>query len=80
MYGETGQQNGVIDPKIIRSAEVALNKAEAHYFLGQEAQALAALDELRENRYSDYTPGTETNDFLQINSRNWQVLVFQFHQ
>ena len=59
MYGETGQQNGVIDPKIVRAAEVALNKAEAHYFLNQESQALAALDELRSNRYNDYAPGTE---------------------
>ncbi|NCF42288.1 MAG: RagB/SusD family nutrient uptake outer membrane protein [Bacteroidetes bacterium] len=64
MYGETGQQNGVIDPKIIRAAEVALNKAEAHYFLGQEPQALAALDELRANRYSDYAAGTETGSDL----------------
>ena len=64
MYGETGQQNGVIDPKIIRASEVALNKAEAHYFLGQEQQALAALDELRANRYSNYAPGTETGSDL----------------
>ena len=64
MYGETGQQNGVIDPKIIRAAEVALNKAEAHYFLGQEPQALTALDELRANRYSDYAAGTETSSDL----------------
>ena len=64
MYGETGQQNGVIDPKVIRSAEVVLNKAEALFFLGQEGQALAALDELRSNRYSDYTPGAETGSDL----------------
>jgi hypothetical protein len=64
MYGETGQQNGVIDPKLVRAAEVALNKAEAHYFLNQEPQALAALDALRSNRYSDYTPGSESGASL----------------
>jgi hypothetical protein len=64
MYGETGQQNGVIDPKVIRSAEVALNKAEAYFFLGQEGPALTALDELRSNRYSDYTAGTESGSDL----------------
>jgi hypothetical protein len=61
---KTGQQNGVIDPKLVRAAEVALNKAEAHYFLNQEPQALAALDELRSNRYSDYTPGSESGASL----------------
>ena len=57
-------QNGVIDPKVIRSAEVTLNKAEALFFLGQEGQALAALDELRSNRYSDYTAGSESGSDL----------------
>tara|TARA_B110000971_G_scaffold95045_1_gene97751 strand:- start:981 stop:2411 length:1431 start_codon:yes stop_codon:yes gene_type:complete len=64
MYGETGQQNGSVDAKVIRAAEVALNKAEAHAMLGQDAEALAALDELRSNRYAGFTSGGETGAAL----------------
>ena len=35
-YGEAGQQNGSVDAKILRAAEVYLNKAEALYFLNNE--------------------------------------------
>lgn len=55
--GETGQVNGLVDVKIIRAAEVTLNKAEAQYRLGREAEALATLNELRDKRYSTYTGG-----------------------
>jgi len=65
MYGEAGQVNGVVDPKIIRAAEVYLNKAEAHAMLGgQDAQALAALDMVRSNRYSGFVSGNETGAAL----------------
>jgi starch-binding outer membrane protein, SusD/RagB family len=59
-YGEAGQQNGSVDAKILRAAEVYLNKAEALYFSNNEAAALTALDELRENRYQSFVTGGET--------------------
>tara|TARA_B110000483_G_scaffold154267_1_gene183300 strand:- start:5180 stop:6604 length:1425 start_codon:yes stop_codon:yes gene_type:complete len=64
MYGETGQTNGAVDAKVIRAAEVALNKAEAHAMLGEDAQALTALDELRSNRYNNFLPGDESGATL----------------
>lgn len=63
-YGEAGQQNGSVDAKILRAAEVYLNKAEALYFLNNEAAALTALDELRENRYQSFVSGGETGTDL----------------
>jgi len=53
--GETGQVNGRVDVKVIRAAEVLLNKAEAQYELGQDA--LSTLDELRDLRYVAYDGG-----------------------
>ncbi|OYX23019.1 MAG: hypothetical protein B7Z06_10780 [Flavobacteriales bacterium 32-35-8] len=65
MYGEAGQVNGVVDPKIIRAAEVYLNKAEAYAMIpGNDALALAALDEVRSKRYSGFTTGGETGTAL----------------
>ena len=64
MYGETGQQNGSIDAKIIRAAEVKLNKAEAHARLGQDVLALEALDAVRSERYSSFVSGGETGAAL----------------
>jgi len=55
--GEAGQVNGRVDVKALRAAEVVLNKAEAQFELGQEAAALATLDELRTNRYTSFTGG-----------------------
>lgn len=62
--GETGQLNGYVDPKLLRVAEVYLNKAEAQYMLGEEADALATLDELRSRRYGAFVAGTETGTAL----------------
>ncbi|WP_196885996.1 RagB/SusD family nutrient uptake outer membrane protein [Aureivirga sp. CE67] len=62
--GKTGQVNGIVDSKILRAGEVVLNKAEALYNLGNEAEALAALNTLRQNRYTGFTPGTETGTDL----------------
>ena len=59
MYGEAGQQNGSVDAKVLRAAEVALNKAEAMYFTGDEAGALAELDKLRVKRYDPFTSGVK---------------------
>ncbi len=61
--GETGQVNGLVDVKVMRAAEVILNKAEAQYRLGREADALATLNVLRDKRYSSYTGG-ETGEAL----------------
>lgn len=55
--GETGQVNGLVDIKVMRAAEVALNKAEAQYREGLEAEALATLNTLRDKRYDTYTGG-----------------------
>jgi hypothetical protein len=64
MYGEAGQQNGSVDAKVLRAAEVALNKAEAMYFSNDEAGALAALDALRAKRYSTFISGNESGQAL----------------
>lgn len=65
MLGEAGQNNGQVDPKVIRVAEVYLNKAEAYAKMGgNDANALAALNELRSNRYASYIAGTETGAAL----------------
>ncbi len=60
MFGEVGQNNGAVDAKVIRAAEVYLNKAEAHSMLGQDGLALTALDMVRSNRYSGFVSGNET--------------------
>ncbi len=62
--GETGQVNGRVDIKVMRAAEVALNKAEAQYRAGGlETEALATLNTLRDKRYDTYTGG-ETGQAL----------------
>ena len=60
IFGEAGQNNGVVDVKIIRASEVFLNKAEAYAMLGQNGLALTALDAVRSNRYSNFSSGNET--------------------
>ena len=62
--GEEGQVNGRVDVKVIRAAEVILNKAEAQFELGLEGDALATLDELRVLRYSSFDGG-ETGQALE---------------
>lgn len=56
--GRTGQPAGVVDGKVIRTAEVLLNRAEAYYRSPDEAAALADLVLLKSNRYTGYTPET----------------------
>ena len=51
LFGRPGQTNGEVDYKILRAAEVYLNKAEAHFNLGNESSARSALSELRTRRY-----------------------------
>ncbi|MGB5358730.1 RagB/SusD family nutrient uptake outer membrane protein [Eudoraea sp.] len=79
--GETGQVNGRVDIKVMRAAEVLLNKAEAQYELGLETAALASLDELRDQRYTSYTGGESgqaLEDAIQFNRR--VELSFEGHR
>ncbi|MFT4831451.1 MAG: hypothetical protein ACI815_001099 [Psychroserpens sp.] len=55
--GEAGQVNGRVDIKVMRKAEVLLNKAEAQFELSQTAQALLTLNELRDERFTSYVGG-----------------------
>jgi hypothetical protein len=61
-FGKTGQTNNYVDHKVIRMAEVMLNKAEAyaHSSVGDDASALAALDAVRSQRYTGFVSGGET--------------------
>ncbi len=80
--GETGQVNGRVDIKALRVAEAILNKAEAQFELGFEGDALETLDELRAQRFSPFTIGTETGqdleDAIQLNRRI--ELAFEGHR
>lgn len=53
--GRTGQPAGVVDAKVIRTAEVLLNRMEAEYATAPAA-ALADLILLKTNRYTGYVP------------------------
>lgn len=54
----------VVDIKVIRMAEVYLNRAEAYYNLNNAAGALNDLNTLRSNRYTGFTTGVETGTAL----------------
>lgn len=58
--GRSGDPAGVLDAKVIRSAEVLLSRAESYYRSGNEADALANLVLLKKNRYKVYTEETAT--------------------
>jgi len=53
--GGVGKALGVCDAKVLRTAEVLLNRAEAYYKTGNEAAALADLNLLKTNRYTGFT-------------------------
>ncbi|WP_445381342.1 RagB/SusD family nutrient uptake outer membrane protein [Robiginitalea sp. IMCC43444] len=80
--GEAGQVNGRLDIKVMRAAEVLLNKAEAQFELGQEPQALATLDQLRAQRFTGFSSPGETGqaleDAIQFNRR--VELCFEGHR
>lgn len=65
-YGEAGQVNGVVDPKLLRAGEVLLNKAEAQYRSSSfsDAEALATLNELRSARYANFSSPDESGSAL----------------
>lgn len=54
--GRTGAVAGVVDAKVLRTAEVLLNRAEAYYRSGDETNARNDLKTLKSNRYSSYDP------------------------
>jgi len=68
---------GKVDLKILRAAEASLNRAEAHFALGQEGPARAALDEVRTKRYLT-PPAGETGTALRDAIRLERRLEFAF--
>ncbi len=54
--GRPGGVLGVVDIKLLRTAEVLLNRAEAYIRSNSPVNALADLNLLRSQRYSNYTP------------------------
>ncbi len=79
--GEEGQVNGRVDVKVIRAAEVLLNKAEAQFELGLQTEALASLDQLRDVRFTSYTSGESgqaLDDAIAFNRR--VELSFEGHR
>lgn len=65
-FGKTGQVNNIVNSKILRMAEVMLNKAEAYSEIpGNNAEALAALDAVRSQRYTGFVSGGESGPALQ---------------
>jgi hypothetical protein len=54
-YAKPGFPTGVLDAKVVRSAEVLLNRAEANYRNGNSTAALADLNLLKTNRYTGHT-------------------------
>ncbi|WP_276967189.1 RagB/SusD family nutrient uptake outer membrane protein [Chryseobacterium sp.] len=63
-YSGNGGPSNIVPVKYLRSAEVLLNVAEAYYRTGNGTQALVLLNKLRAERYSSFTPGTETGQAL----------------
>ena len=77
LFARPGGQPGVVDYKILRSAEAYLNKAEAYYNLGNEAEARTALDHIRTRRYQN-PPSGETGTALRDAIRLERRLEFAF--
>lgn len=76
----TGTRNQV-DTKVLRAEEVYLNLAEALAEQGKDAEALAALDEIRSRRYSGFVSGGETGNALKdaIALERRKELCFEGH-
>lgn len=77
-----GSSANIADVPVIRMDEVVLNLAEAQANLNNDAAALAALDMLRAERYSDYAPGSETGTALKdaIQMERRLELAFEGHR
>ena len=67
--GAAGDIQNLVDIKLLRVAEVYLNRAEAYANSGQDVPALADLDALRSNRYSNFSSGNETGAALKSSDR-----------
>lgn len=67
-YSSNGGASNVVPAKYLRTAEVALNVAEAAYKSGDMTKALTLLNSLRTQRYGTstvpYIPGVETGTAL----------------
>lgn len=57
--GRIGGVAGVVDAKLLRTAEVLLNRAEAYYRSGNETNARTDLKTLKSNRYASYDPAAD---------------------
>jgi hypothetical protein len=68
----------LVDLKVMRTAEVLLTRAESHYMLNNETEALADLNTLRTNRYTGYTPGAESGQTLLDEIRKERRLELAF--
>jgi tetratricopeptide (TPR) repeat protein len=73
---------GVVDGKIIRSAEVLLNRAEAYFNSGNEGAALTDLRLLKRNRYAGYVDETISGAALlnEILKQRRLELAFEGHR
>lgn len=79
--GEEGQVNGLVDIKVLRAAEVTLNKAEAQYRGGMETEALETLNKLRDKRLNSYEGGETGNVLLDAILRQRRIeLAFEGHR
>ena len=82
LFSAINAGSGVVDVKVIRAAEVFLNKAEAYAESSQDGMALTALDAVRSNRYSGFVSGGETGqdlkDAIQLERR--LELAFEGHR
>lgn len=74
--------SGRVDVKVLRAAEVQLNKAEALANLDQDANALLALNLVRANRYTGFISGNETGPALkaEIQLQRRLELAFEGHR
>lgn len=63
-YAGNGGPSNSVPIKYLRGAEVLLNVAEAYYRSGNPGQALTLLNKLRQERYSSFTPGSESGTVL----------------
>jgi len=70
--------NGLVDIKILRAAEARLNRAEALNNLGQDGDALAALNAVRSRRYETQPSNGETGTALRDAIRLERRLEFAF--
>ncbi|WP_316841060.1 RagB/SusD family nutrient uptake outer membrane protein [Pedobacter gandavensis] len=80
-----GSTANILDYKVLRVAEVLLNKAEAYAqnsSVKDEAKALATLNILRAQRYVPYVAGTETGAALlaAIDKERRLELAFEGHR